>query len=88
MLEDALSPSEVSSVVVLTTSFFVLVTPSSALSEISVTVVSSVEFSVGVTNRTSPNSVFQACAYQSLWFVLTYGSGRKSSPLTVTSGIR
>ena len=68
--------SEISVVAVLATSFSVVVTSSSVLSVISVIVASSVEFSVGFPNRTSPNSVSQACAYQSLWVVSTSGSWR------------
>ena len=61
---------------VLTTSFSAVFSPFPVLSAISVTVVSSGAFSVVFPNRTSPNSVSQACAYQSLWVVLTSGSGR------------
>ena len=71
---DVLSPSEFSIVAVLATSFSIVVASSSVLSVIFVTVASSVEVSVSVPNRTSPNSVSQACAYQSLWVLLTSGS--------------
>ena len=73
---DVLSPSEFSTVVVLTTSFPVVVALSSVLSVVSVIVASSDDFFVGVPIRTSPNSISQACASQSLWIVLTSGSGR------------
>ena len=63
-------------VVVLTTSFSVVLSALPVVSVISATVVSSAAFSVVFPNRTSPNSVSQACAYQSLWVVLTSGSGR------------
>ena len=69
--EDVLSPLEFSSIAVLATSFSVVVASSSVLSVISVIVASSIEFSVGVPNRAHPNSVSQACAYQTLWVVLT-----------------
>ena len=62
-------------VVVLTTSFSVVFSTFPVVSAISVTVASSAVFSVVFPNRTSPNSVSQACAYQSLWVVLTSGSG-------------
>ena len=70
--EDVLSIVVLSSAVVITVSWSV-VFPSSV--RISVIVASSVLFSVGAPNRTSPNSVSQACAYQSSWVVLTSGSG-------------
>ena len=63
-------------VVVLTTSFCVVISSFPVMSSISVTVASLAAFSVLFPNRTSPNSVSQACAYQSLWVVLTSGSGR------------
>ena len=74
---EVLFPSVVSIVTVLATSFPVVVASSSVLSTIFVTEAPSVVFSVLFPrNRTFPNSVSQACAYQSLWVVLTSGSGR------------
>ena len=74
--EDVLSPSEFSTVLVLTTSFSVVVASSFVLSVISVTVASSGVFSVVFPNITPRKSVSQACAYQSLWVVSTSMSGR------------
>ena len=90
-LNDVLSPEDVLSIVVFSSAVVITVSwsvvfPSSVCT--SVTVASSLSFSVELPNRTSPNSVSQSCAYQSSWVVLTSGSGSWSSTLTVTSGTR
>ena len=79
-LNDVLSPEDILSIIVFSSAVVVtvswsVVSPASVCT--SVIVASSLSLSVGVPNRTSPNpnSVSQACAYQSSWVVLTSGSG-------------